>query len=79
MPMGKLPLDEATFKATLSPEMMVRRRVGVGGPQPSAVRRMIAMSRDTLTQDRAWVAERNNTLLEAEAQLNSAFAKHLAS
>ena len=78
MPMGKLPLDEATFKATLSPEMMVRTRVGIGGPQPAEVRRMIAMARNTLTKDRAWVAERNNKLLEAEAKLNTAFAKHLA-
>ena len=77
--MGKLPLDEATFKATLSPGTMVRTRVGIGGPQPSEVRCLIAMARDALTQDRARVAERNNTVLEAEAQLNSAFAKHLAS
>ncbi|MEQ1774616.1 MAG: argininosuccinate lyase [Burkholderiales bacterium] len=73
----KLPLDEAAFKATLSPEMMVRTRVGVGGPQPAEVQRMIAMARETLARDRAWLAERNHKLLEAEARLNSAFAKYL--
>ena len=78
MPLAKLPLDEAAFKATLSPEMMVRTRVGVGGPQPAEVRRMIAMARETLTKDRAWVAERNNKLLEAEAKLNNAFARQLS-
>jgi argininosuccinate lyase len=76
-PLTKLPLDEATFKATLSPDMMVRTRVGVGGPQPAEVQRMIGVARDTLAQDRAWLAARNSKLLEAEAKLNTAFAKYL--
>ena len=74
---AKFPLDEATFKATLSPEMMVRTRVGVGGPQPAEVQRMIKMARDTLARDRQWLAERNNKLLEVEARLNNAFARYL--
>jgi len=73
----KLPLDEGSFKATLSPEMMVRSRVGIGGPQPAEVKRMIGLARETLAKDRAWLAERNNKLLEAEAKLNTAFAKYL--
>lgn len=76
-PITRLPLDEATFKATLSPETMVRTRVGVGGPQPAEVQRMIKIARDSLARDRAWLAERNDKLLEAEARLNNAFAKHL--
>jgi argininosuccinate lyase len=76
-PLIKLPLDEAVFKATLSPETMVRTRVGVGGPQPAEVQRMIGMARDTLAKDRGWLTERNGRLLEAEAKLNTAFAKHL--
>jgi argininosuccinate lyase len=75
----QLPLDEAAFKATLSPEMMVRTRVGLGGPQPAEVQRMIGLARDSLAKDRAWLAERNNKLLEAEAKLNTAFAKYLGS
>ena len=63
---------------TLSPESMVRTRVGIGGPQPAEVLRMIGLARDTLGRDRAWLAERNNKLLEAEARLNNAFARHLA-
>jgi argininosuccinate lyase len=73
----RLPLDEKTFKATLSPEMMVRTRVGIGGPQPAEVQRMIGAAREVLARDRAWVEERNNKLLEAEARLNSAFARLL--
>ena len=75
-PLAKLPLDEATFKATLSPETMVRTRVGVGGPQPVEVRRMIGLARDTMAKDRAWLDERNNKLLAAEARLNNAFASY---
>ena len=75
-PLAKLPLDEAAFKATLSPETMVRTRVGVGGPQPVEVRRMIGLARDTMAKDRAWLDERNNKLLAAEARLNNAFASY---
>lgn len=73
----KLPLDAKTFSATLSPEMMVRTRVGIGGPQPAEVQRMVAVGREALAKDRVWLAERNNHLLEAEAKLNTAFEKLL--
>lgn len=70
-------LTEKTFKATLLPGMMVRTRVGIGGLQPAEVQRMIGVAREVLTKGQAWVDDRNNKLLEAEARLNSAFARHL--
>jgi len=74
---AKLPLDEATFRTTLSPEAMVRTRVGIGGPQPPEVKRMLGQAREALAADKAWVTERRGKLAEAEATLNRAFGELL--
>ena len=75
---AELPLDEAAFRRTLSPESMVRTRVGPGSPQPAEVKRMASEARKALAADRRWVTERRERLADAEAKPNRAFAELLA-
>ncbi len=75
LPNTVLPLSEPVFRSTLAPDDMVRTRVGVGGPQPAEVKRMLALARGSLTQDRDWLDSRQSRLVEAEAALNTAFFK----
>lgn len=70
-----LPLDEAAFRATLSPATMVRTRTGTGGPQPEEVRRMLASSSAALARDQTWAKARRARLIEAEAALNRSFVE----
>jgi argininosuccinate lyase len=74
---AKLPLDETAFRNTLSNENMVRTRVGIGGPQPPEVRRMLGEARKSLVADAQWTNDRRRHLAAADAKLNAAFAELL--
>lgn len=77
IPQTSFPLDEVAFKAALSAENMVRTRVGIGGPQPAEVKRMLGLSKEALAADTLWLNEQNGKLSEAQAKLNQAFQKLL--
>jgi argininosuccinate lyase len=73
----ELPLDEAGFRETLSPEYVVRTRVGTGSPAPETVAKGLAASAEKLTADLKWLEEKVAQLQKADSMLNSEFEKFL--
>jgi argininosuccinate lyase len=77
LPDPKLPLSQTRFREVLSPAFMVKTRVGVGGPQPAEVSRMLKNAQAQLSDDRAWLDQRRQNLRAADARLDEAFSKLL--
>ena len=74
----KLPFNEKAFRELLSPVAMVKSRVGIGGPQPAEVERMLAGAQATLRSDKAWMQKTRQNLKDADAKLDKAFGQLLA-
>lgn len=75
---AKLPLDEKGFRQLLSPAEMVKSRVGIGGPQPAEVERMLAGAQSSLKSDKAWMQKTRQGFKDADAKLDKAFSQLLA-
>ena len=78
LPAAALPVTEAGFRQLLSTEHMVRTRVGIGGPQPAEVERMLRGAQATLKADKAWMQKTRKSLKDADAKLDQAFGLLLA-
>jgi argininosuccinate lyase len=78
LPDAKLPMDETEFRQVLSPEYMVKTRVGVGGPQPAEVERQLAEALKTLNADKTWMEAARGNIRSADARLDASFRQLLA-
>lgn len=77
LPDTTLPMTEEHFRQVLSPEFMVKTRVGIGGPQPTEVERMLEEAKKALTADESWMKETRARLSNANERLDTAFNKLL--
>ena len=57
---------------------MVRTRVGIGGPQPAEVERMLGAAQSQLRSDKAWMQGTRQKLKDADARLDTAFSRLVA-
>ncbi|HZZ94699.1 MAG TPA: argininosuccinate lyase [Usitatibacter sp.] len=78
LPDRALPMAEARFRQVLSPAWVVQARVGIGGPQPAEVRRMLGEANGRLQQDQEWMRATRARLADADLRLDAAFRKLLA-
>lgn len=69
----ELPMSEAEFKAALDPVAIVRARATAGGPQPAEMVRMLSLARQQIQAQSAWIAQRQQRIQGALAQLDTDF------
>ena len=70
-----LPVAVSLIEAALDPQTMVASRLGLGGPQPEEVRRMLSTHREQVSASRNWLDETQDRLATAEAARESSFTR----
>jgi argininosuccinate lyase len=68
----KLGIDQLVLRDALDPEIFVRTRVTTGSVSPSEVARMVETAKTQLSHDRAWLANEQKRLGDADALLDAA-------
>ncbi len=70
---GELPLTESELRESLSPEFVVKTRLGKGGPAPDAVASLLNAQEERLTADEEWLSGKRKQLKEAHETLDQCF------
>lgn len=74
-PKTEFPLSQAQYRKSLTAQNMLASSLGLGGPQESEVKRMLAQTQKNLEADHGWLAERRLRLARASAKLDEAFGQ----
>ena len=70
-------MSEQEFRSTLDPVAIVQNRRTVGGPQMPEMKRMLALAKQSLTDQQQWISARRAAIDGALTHLNRDFAKLL--
>ena len=74
---ASFPMSEAEFRELLDPIRIVSSRVTHGGPQMSEMKRMIALAKKDVEEQKRWVVSKRSHIDSALRELNSDFKKYL--
>jgi argininosuccinate lyase len=70
---AELPMSEQRFRQSLDAENMVNASLGLGGPQPAEVKRMLEAQRERVAADQSWLSKQKTSLAAAAVKLDKAF------
>ena len=71
---GELPVSVGVIREAMDPASMVNNRKGLGGPQPTEVRRMLDSEGKRLVAGRVWLDAARRGLEEARSECDALFA-----
>jgi argininosuccinate lyase len=76
-PQAEFPMTETEFRNTLNPVSIVQNRATVGGPQSSEMKRMLALAKDKLTEQKNWTAIKRQKINQSLTKLDQDFQRLL--
>lgn len=74
-PQAEFPMTETEFRNTLNPVSIVQNRATVGGPQSSEMKRMLALAKDKLTEQKNWTTSKRQKINQSLMKLDQDFQR----